>query len=180
MEREEDLPDYCAICMVRTSTAQVGFVCGHHFCKTCLSRWMTRSTTCPACRTVMLPRVELPVTAKETQQGRFVRRVCLSARDSLAGFTVASRMDDSNRIIRILRDGEMYRAGFRVSDTIDTINGVLCKSPRHITDMVNVAQKYRVDIFVGGKARMAFLSQVRISLLEMFEGRARVDPPIFE
>ena len=52
---EVDLDDrlqifYCPICMDMFEDASYLRHCGHEFCNSCISRWLSTNNTCPVCR----------------------------------------------------------------------------------------------------------------------------------
>ena len=42
----------CTICYKENSVFNT-MSCDHPFCKDCIREWMTRSATCPVCRTIL-------------------------------------------------------------------------------------------------------------------------------
>jgi len=43
--------DTCGVCMDDTIIFRTE--CGHNFCKSCMTEWLKRSTTCPQCRRIL-------------------------------------------------------------------------------------------------------------------------------
>lgn len=41
----------CGVCMEENELTQTK--CGHTYCINCIRKWMTKSTTCPMCRTIL-------------------------------------------------------------------------------------------------------------------------------
>ena len=49
-EPEQEEPDECPVCLDPMTGATATLVCGHLFCKDCITDWASSQTTCPTCR----------------------------------------------------------------------------------------------------------------------------------
>ncbi|KAK7232197.1 hypothetical protein SO694_00030038 [Aureococcus anophagefferens] len=49
-EPEEEEPEECPVCLDPMTGATATLVCGHLFCKDCITDWASSQTTCPTCR----------------------------------------------------------------------------------------------------------------------------------
>jgi hypothetical protein len=46
----EEEPEECPVCLDPLTGATATLVCGHLFCKDCITDWASSQTTCPTCR----------------------------------------------------------------------------------------------------------------------------------
>jgi len=49
-EPEQEEPEECPVCLDPMTGATATLVCGHLFCKDCITDWASSQTTCPTCR----------------------------------------------------------------------------------------------------------------------------------
>ncbi|KAH8054467.1 hypothetical protein JL722_8815 [Aureococcus anophagefferens] len=49
----EEEPEECPVCLDPMTGATAALVCGHRFCKDCITDWASTQTTCPTCRATL-------------------------------------------------------------------------------------------------------------------------------
>ena len=49
-QEPEEEPEECPVCLDPMTGATATLVCGHLFCKDCITDWASSQTTCPTCR----------------------------------------------------------------------------------------------------------------------------------
>jgi hypothetical protein len=52
-EPEQEEPEECLVCLDPMTGATATLVCGHLFCKDCITDWARSQTTCPTCRATL-------------------------------------------------------------------------------------------------------------------------------
>jgi len=138
----------CAICFNPISNACI-LTCTHHFCYTCIQRWVNYKNTCPKCRAIiydikfdkefdmLINKNSSPIIFNVRNRKQIEIQF---PKGSNSGVTLKNK-PPGVQVENINMSHQFFKSGIKVGDILLFINNIPCNNHSQVISIINNHQK---------------------------------------
>lgn len=137
----------CCICFeqfdANNGRGAVTTVCGHTFCRRCLTEWNDRRHVCPTCKQ---PLVCIDTFEDTCKTSEYACMLCFDEFEHV-GITLSQHTEGGRiKVLRLNKQDAAFNAGVRNGDVLKLINGMACKRLHEIMTVMEFARQNKLSI----------------------------------